>query len=529
MDGSIAHERVAGEAAGHEETEEALFAAARAHAETMIAWAASEQALALEHGQLESETMRAGFEFMRLVTQGHLDLRAAREQRRDDVTDVGGDARTTCEDGHERTRVMIYGPVATSRIAYRKKGKENLYPQDAELNWGEQSYSAGIVRRNAGAVAVSPFGQAAAQVSAQGAIHLGKRQSEELAVATAADFEDFYAARRPEPCDPGTGLLLTADGSAFAVLPGALRPATAKAAAARAAAAAASGWPDDPGDLRKSRKRMAELAAVADIPPAPRTAEDVLAALFGPPRRRDGDGAGQDRGPAPGPKAQGKTMFASVRKPAGEVIADAAAEAHRRDPGRERPWFAVVDGNCHQIETITALAAQYQVKVPILIDIIHVTGYLWKAANSFFYPGDPAARAWVKDQTAKILAGKHRDVRAGIRRRATTYGYSAKEREGADGCADYLEHKQDYLDYPAFLAAGWPVASGLIEGAARWIVKDRLEVTGARWGLDSAEAVLRLRALHGTGDLDAYLDYHFQQEKHRNHDSRYQQAQELAA
>ena len=473
--------------------------------------------------------MRAGFEFMRLVTQGHLDLRAAREQRRDDVTDVGGDARTTCEDGHERTRVMIYGPVATSRIAYRKKGKENLYPQDAELNWGEQSYSAGIVRRNAGAVAVSPFGQAAAQVSAQGAIHLGKRQSEELAVATAADFEDFYAARRPEPCDPGTGLLLTADGSAFAVLPGALRPATAKAAAARAAAAAASGWPDDPGDLRKSRKRMAELAAVADIPPAPRTAEDVLAALFGPPRRRDGDGAGQDRGPAPGPKAQGKTMFASVRKPAGEVIADAAAEAHRRDPGRERPWFAVVDGNCHQIETITALAAQYQVKVPILIDIIHVTGYLWKAANSFFYPGDPAARAWVKDQTAKILAGKHRDVRAGIRRRATTYGYSAKEREGADGCADYLEHKQDYLDYPAFLAAGWPVASGLIEGAARWIVKDRLEVTGARWGLDSAEAVLRLRALHGTGDLDAYLDYHFQQEKHRNHDSRYQQAQELAA
>jgi hypothetical protein len=55
------------------------------------------------------------------------------------------------------------------------------------------------------------------------------------------------------------------------------------------------------------------------------------------------------------------------------------------------------------------------------------------------------------------------------------------------------------------------------------------EVTGARWGLDGAEAVLKLRALHGTGDLGDYLDYHFQQEKHRNHDSRYQQAQELAA
>jgi hypothetical protein len=521
---SIAHERVAGEAAEHEDAEEALFAAARAHAEAMIAWAGSEQSLALEHEQLESETMKAGFEFMRLLAQAHLDLRAAREQRRDDVTGAGGDARTICEDGHERVRVMIYGPVTTSRIAYRKKGKENLYPQDAELNWGQQAYSAGIIRRNAEAVATAPFGQAAAQVSAQGAIRLGKRQSEELAVATATDFGAFYASRRPEPCDPETGLLLTADGSAFPVLPGALRPATAKAAAARAAAAAASGCPDDPGELRRSRKRMAELAAVADIPPAPRTPGDIIAALFGTRH-----GSGSSTRPAPGPEAAGKTMFASVRKPAGEVIAEAFAEAHRRDSDHLRPWFAVVDGNNHQIETITTLAADYQVTVPILIDLIHVTHYLWKAANSFFYTGDPEARAWVRDQTAKILDGKHRDVRAGIRRRATACGYSPAERAGADECADYLEHKQDYLDYPAFLTAGWPVASGLIEGAARWIVKDRMEVTGARWGLDGAEAVLKLRALHGTGDLGDYLDYHFQQEKHRNHDSRYQHAQELAA
>jgi hypothetical protein len=524
VDASIAHECVAGGAAGHQDAEAALFAAVRGHAEAVIAWAGSEQALGLEHEQLESETMQAGLEFMRLLTQAHLDLRTAREQRRADVVDADGDARVTCEDGHERTRVMIYGPVRTSRIAYRKQGKENLYPQDAELNWGPQSYSAGIIRRNAEAVAVAPFGQAAAQVSAQGAIHLGKRQSEELAVAAAADFEAFYASRRPQPCDPATGLLLTADGSAFPVLPGALRPATAKAAAARAVAAAASGWPDDPGDLRKSRKRMAELAAVADIAPAPRTPGDILAALFGTRH-----GSGSSTRPAPGPTAAGKTMFASVRKPAGEVIAEAFAEAHRRDCDHLRPWFAVVDGNNHQIQAITTLAANYQVTVPILIDLIHVTQYLWKAANSFFYPGDPEARAWVRDQTAKILDGKHRDVRAGIRRRATACGYSPAERAGADECADYLEHKQDYLDYPAFLAAGWPVASGLIEGAARWIVKDRLEVTGARWGLDGAEAVLKLRALHGTGDLGNYLDYHFQQEKHRNHDSRYQHAQELAA
>jgi hypothetical protein len=120
-------------------------------------------------------------------------------------------------------------------------------------------------------------------------------------------------------------------------------------------------------------------------------------------------------------------------------------------------------------------------------------------------------------------------VRAGIRRRATTYGYSPKEREGAGACAAYLENKQRYLDYPAFLAAGWPVASGLIEGAARWLVKDRMEVTGARWSLDGAEAVLKLRAMAGNGDFDDYFAFHLKQEKQRNHDSRYQQTGPQAA
>lgn len=188
-----------------------------------------------------------------------------------------------------------------------------------------------------------------------------------------------------------------------------------------------------------------------------------------------------------------------------------------------------MDGNNTQIAAITGLAAQHQVKVRILIDLIHITQYLWKAANSFFCPGDPAARAWVRDQTAKILAGRHLDVRAGIRRRATAFGYSPAERAGADECARYLENKQDYLDYPAFLKAGWPVASGLIEGAAGWLIKDRMEVTGARWSLDGAEAVLKIRALVGNGDFDEYFDFHLKQEKLRNHDSRYQQPQPAAA
>jgi hypothetical protein len=530
VDASIAQVGSAGAASGPAEAadaEAALFDGVLEQAKSMIAWAGSADALALEHDKLEEKTLAGGYELMRRLTEAHTALRAAREQRRDDVTDADGRVRATAERGQEHTRVMIYGAVRTSRIAYRRRGRENLYPQDRELNWAVlHSYSAGVVKRVARASAVAPFEQAAAQVSAQGAIKIGKRQAEELAIAAVADFEAFYAARQPGPSPVATGLLITADGSAFPVLPGALRPATAKAAAARAQAAAASGWPDDPGELRKSGKRTAELACVADIPPVPRTADDILTALFGTSSHTAGsDGAARQQGP----KAQGKTLFASARKPIPAVIRDAFAEAHRRDPGHARPWFAVVDGNNAQIDTINALAAKYQVKVPILIDFIHVAQYLWKAAATFFYPGDPAARAWVKDQAAKILAGKHRDVRTGIRRRATARGYSPAERAGADACADYLEHKQDYLDYPAFLAAGRPVASGLIEGAARWLIKDRMEVTGARWGLDGAEAVLKLRALVGNGDFDDYFAFHLKQEKTRNHDSRYQQPAPKAA
>jgi len=71
-------------------------------------------------------------------------------------------------------------------------------------------------------------------------------------------------------------------------------------------------------------------------------------------------------------------VFASVCRAAAEVITDAFAEADRRDPEHARPWIAVIDGNCHQIETVTRLAAERGVKVKILIDLIHVVlQYLW--------------------------------------------------------------------------------------------------------------------------------------------------------
>jgi hypothetical protein len=61
----------------------------------------------------------------------------------------------------------------------------------------------------------------------------------------------------------------------------------------------------------------------------------------------------------------------------------------------------------------------------------------------------------------------------------------------------------------------------VIEGACRHLVKDRMDLTGARWGLHGAEAILKLRALRTNGDLDDYWNFHLDEERRRVHDSRY--------
>ena len=93
----------------------------------------------------------------------------------------------------------------------------------------------------------------------------------------------------------------------------------------------------------------------------------------------------------------------------------------------------------------------------------------------------------------------------------------------------YLQAKQPYLDYPRALANGWPIATGVIEGACRHLVQDRMAITGARWGLAGAQAMLWLRAIAANDDLDTYWDWHITREHHRNHLSRYQDSLTLAA
>ena len=143
-------------------------------------------------------------------------------------------------------------------------------------------------------------------------------------------------------------------------------------------------------------------------------------------------------------------------------------------------WL-VVDGNNHQINRIHTEAAARGIDITIIVDFIHVLEYLWKAARYFHDEADPAAETWVRDKATAILGGDARAVAAGIRRRATRHRLAKPQCAAADACADYLTAKAPYLDYPQALQSGWPIATGVIEGACRHLVKDRLNITGARW------------------------------------------------
>ena len=481
------------------------FEASRQEFEQLLSFLDGAPAGALQHGELEDRLSEQGRALLRQLYQDHLDLRADREPRLSAVVDAAGATRAAAEAGHERLLSTVFGQVRVRRMAYRARGRGNLHPADAALNLPVERHSHGLRRLAAEAAATGSFEGATAAIRARTGGRFGKRQAEQLATRAAVDVDQFYAGRTRQQVGADDVLVISADGKGIVMRPDALRPAT-KAAAASSSTKLATRL--SKGEKR-NRKRMAEVGAVYDLTPLPRTVADVLAT---------------DQQRLPAPKATNKWLTASVADDAAAVLAGVFDEAHRRDPTHARTWVALLDGNNHQIDRIHAEASARTVEVTILLDFVHVLEYLWRAAWSFYDEGDQAAEAWVNDKARAVLDGRASTVAAAIRRKATTLKLPAAQRLGADRAAAYLLNKRAYLDYPTALANGWPIATGIIEGACRHLVKDRMDITGARWGLEESEAVLKLRAVRANGDFPDYWAHHLAQEQQRVHQSRYANA-----
>lgn len=461
----------------------------------------SEKYQILEHGEVEQFVHQEGTELLRRLFQGHLDLRAANEEQYQSL--VGSDLHTRPHHRKDTHRQLetLFGEVMVTRVGYSTKtaGVSALYPVDGILNLSIDKYSDGLRQRVAQEASKVSFTETVTTIAETTGAQVGKRQCEEITVKVAQDFNDFYAERTQESAETTTDLLvLTTDGKGIVMHHDDLREATAKAAER---ATQKSKVRLSPGQKRQ-RKRMSTVAAVYNTPRFERRAEQIIGEDIEKPDR---------------PAINNKRVWASVRKEAKEVIDSAFEEATRRDPQHQREWVVLVDGSPQQLDSINATAKRHKVSVTIVLDFIHVLEYLWKAAHCFFTPGAKEAESWVRERALRLLQGKVSDVAAGIRRSATLQKLSEAARENVDICADYLLKYRRYLLYDRYLQKGYPIASGVIEGACRHLVNDRMDITGARWRLDRAEAVLQIRALRSSGDFDEYWQFHKFKEFLRNH------------
>ena len=495
----------------------AAFVHTQAACVAAVSQLSADDALVLDHGALERRARSLGDDFVRALIQDHVDLRTEREGAMVmAVQGADGETRTEVRTS-SRPLATIVGTVVVRRIALvRHVVSGGLRPLDARLNLPEGLYSHGVQREIACGVAQSSYDAVVANLRRTTPITIAKRQVEALAAKISSYFEGFYVDQPRRPEDDGDLLVLTFDGAGVVMRPEGLRPETRKRARGSGrnvsvAESAATGRKRD--DERTNRKRMAEVAAVYALEPMSRTPEDVMGELArtGPKQVR--------------PKARNKRAWASLERPISDVVGDAFYDASQRDPSFTRRWVAVVDGNQDQIAAIRGWSVRYGIDLTLVIDFIHVLGYLWKAGKVL--AKEDEVEAWVSKRALRILQGASSQVAAGIRRSATRRGLAGKPREAVDKCANYLLNHREYLRYDKHLSDGLPIASGVIEGACRSLVKDRMDITGARWGLPGGEAVLKLRSLRASGDLSAYLAFHERKELERNH-LRHYAAHELA-
>lgn len=482
-----------------------VFATAREQADAMEERLRSARAMGATHHELEAYIQQEGREWMRLMMQAHLELRAMLE-RPVEVRGADGVRRGYGRADTGRRLRMVFGDVYALRVAYEARGVEALHPMDAALNLPDELYSYGVRRLVAEHVARDSYDDVVKVFATHTGAALGKRQIEELAIRAARDFQAFYETRPVEPEPIEHFLILSFDGAGIIMRPADLRPATREAAAKTTRKL---GTRLTRGEKR-NRKRMAEVAAIYSIAPFRRTEMDIIHDLK---PVRD---VAKKR-----PRPVNKVVSASVELDAEEVIRQKFDEALRRDPQQRRKWVALVDGNKDQIALIRKIAKEHGVEITLVLDLMHVLEYLWKAAYCFEKEGSKEAEAWVEQRLLGLLQGRTAGYLAkGMRRNADARGLSAKERKPVDDCARYLVNNRRLLHYDRALQDGYPIATGVIEGACRYLVRDRMSVPG-QWSLAGAEAVLRLRALWTNGDFEAYWAFHLEREYERTHRSRY--------
>jgi hypothetical protein len=190
-----------------------------------------------------------------------------------------------------------------------------------------------------------------------------------------------------------------------------------------------------------------------------------------------------------------------------------AEEARRRDPDHPHPWVLLMDGQ-PSLWDATAATLGETPRVEIL-DVLHATGYLWEAVHLFHAPSSDLALQWMKLLTLGLLRGMGTGVIRWLQQLAEQSELPAASRTRLAQIHDYFDRHRDRIHDDRYLAAGYPIASGVIEGACRHGVKDRMERAGMHWTLSGAQALLNLRCVALNDEWEPFMNHYIHQETTR--------------
>jgi hypothetical protein len=252
---------------------------------------------------------------------------------------------------------------------------------------------------------------------------------------------------------------------------------------------------------KRTKKKEAIVTALYTIAPYHRTPQDVLAALLHDPRRPD-----EVQRPRPVQKELRATLDGKAI-----AVGRLAQRAALREGKHILSRVALTDG-------AEPLQAQMQVQLPtytLVLDIIHVADYLWDSATALVGETSPERTPWVRRHLERILSGQTAAVITALEHLAKQPDRTATQVAALRKTINYYQRNLPYMQYDVYLARGWPIGTGVVEGACGHLVKDRMEQAGMRWTKAGAQAMLDLRAVRLSGDWDAYWAFHRQKEHER--------------
>jgi hypothetical protein len=399
----------------------------------------------------------------------------------------------------QRTYVSIFGELPIWRPYFYKAQVGSACPLDAALSLGEDSYS-DLLREMAEYLGVAGvYHKVVAVLERFLGLRLSSRVVQDQIITDAADVVAYYAQKpAPAPATEAELLVVQADGKGVPII---------------VAAAAAP-----PVRLGKGQKHGSKKEAIVTtaytLAAAPRTPEAVLQSYYDlPPTAPPAESAARAT-------PHNKHLWATLDGK-DTALARLAQQVQAREGPHIQQRVALCDG-CEALQTrLTTALPEF---TPVL-DFIHANEYLWDVANALCGAASEERLPWMIAHTRQLLTGQTSAVIAEFRVCAAEKGTTAAQRQQLEKTAHYFERNLPFMDYAAYLAHGWPIASGVIEGACRHFVKDRCELSGMRWSLTGAEQLLRLRAVAENDDWDAYHTYRKQQRHQRLYQTPFPAAQ----